>query len=201
MFVYFDCEFTGLTKDTTLVSIGLLTSQNQYTREYHMFYAEFTDYDKTYDDKWFMDNVVKNLVFQDEEEGFEMHHAHSFGMKGTKEQVKEKLLKWFDKVSEGESDITLVTDVGHYDMVLFIDIFGSAFDLPKKIVPTYIDINNIIADEMGLSLQEAFDLNREELVKQLSNDSEEYDRKHNSLWDASIIKRIYEDAYKLHNLK
>lgn len=201
MFVYFDCEFTGLTKDTTLVSIGLLTSQNQYTREYHMFYAEFTDYDKTYDDKWFMDNVVKNLVFRDEEEGFEMYHVHSFGMKGTKEQVKEKLLKWFDKVSEGESDITLVTDVGNYDMVLFIDIFGSAFDLPKKIVPTYIDINNIIADEMGLTLQEAFDLNREELVKRLSGNLEEYDRKHNSLWDASIIKRIYEDVYKLHKLK
>lgn len=201
MFVYFDCEFTGLTKDTTLVSIGMITSKNQYTGDYYMFYAEFTDYDKTYDDKWFMDNVVKNLVFQDEKEGFETHQVHSLGMKGTKDQIKEKMLKWFDKVSEGESNITLVTDVGHYDMVLFIDIFGSAFDLPKKIVPTYIDINNIIADEMGLSLQEAFDLNREELVEKLDKNSKLEIRKHNSLWDATMIKKIYENSDMLCMLK
>ena len=39
MKVYFDTEFTGLKKDTTLVSIGLISETHK------AFYAEFTDYD------------------------------------------------------------------------------------------------------------------------------------------------------------
>lgn len=56
MKLFFDTEFTGLKKDTTLVSIGFTTSIADRT-----FYAELIDYDKSYDDKWFYDNVIRNL--------------------------------------------------------------------------------------------------------------------------------------------
>lgn len=38
--VYFDAEFTGLHRDTTLISIGLISESG------HHFYAEFNDYNK-----------------------------------------------------------------------------------------------------------------------------------------------------------
>lgn len=39
MKIFFDTEFTGLHKDTTLVSIGMVSEDNR------QFYAELTDYD------------------------------------------------------------------------------------------------------------------------------------------------------------
>ena len=41
MKVWFDTEFTGLHKNTTLISIGLVTENGK------TFYAEFTDYDES----------------------------------------------------------------------------------------------------------------------------------------------------------
>lgn len=38
--IFFDSEFTGLHQNTTLISIGLISDDN------NCFYAEFTDYDK-----------------------------------------------------------------------------------------------------------------------------------------------------------
>lgn len=39
--IFFDTEFTGLHKDTSLISIGLVSENGQ------KFYAEITDYDKS----------------------------------------------------------------------------------------------------------------------------------------------------------
>ena len=59
MKVWFDTEFTGLHKNTTLISIGLV---NEYGET---FYAEFTDYDKNQCDDWIKENVLNNLLFKD----------------------------------------------------------------------------------------------------------------------------------------
>ena len=58
--VFFDCEFTGLHKNTTLVSIGLISEHGQ------TFYAELNDYDKSQLDDWLKSNVIKNLFFKDD---------------------------------------------------------------------------------------------------------------------------------------
>ena len=55
MNIYFDTEFTGLHKDTTLISIGLVTENGD------TFYAEFDDYDKTQCNDWIQENVINNL--------------------------------------------------------------------------------------------------------------------------------------------
>ena len=54
MKLFFDTEFTGLHKNTTLVSIGII-AENGMT-----FYAEFTDYDKEKIDEWLEKNVIQN---------------------------------------------------------------------------------------------------------------------------------------------
>ena len=76
-------------------------------------------------------------------------------------------------------------------MVLFIDIFGSSWDLPKNVSCACHDINQDIASKLEISEDEAFDINREEFLSDygisISNAN-----KHNSLHDAIVIKSIYE---------
>lgn len=74
--------------------------------------------------------------------------------------------------------------------------------LPKNISPVPQDLNDLIAFKKGISAREAFDLNREELVGSWDNLEEigqtgkvynlDQFPKHNSLFDAKVIKAIYE---------
>ena len=92
-------------------------------------------------------------------------------------------LKQFDEVQ-------FVSDVCHYDMVLLIDIFGGAFDLPKNVSAVCHDINQDIARYYGISEREAFDKSREDIVSELYGRFIAGD-KHNALYDAEVIKAIY----------
>ena len=53
--IFLDTEFTGLHKNTTLISAGLVSECGK------TFYAEFSDYDKSQINDWLQDNVIKNL--------------------------------------------------------------------------------------------------------------------------------------------
>ena len=55
--IYYDAEFTGLHKNTTFISIGLVTEKGSY------FYAEFNDYDESQVDDWIQKHVINNLQF------------------------------------------------------------------------------------------------------------------------------------------
>lgn len=57
MKVFFDTEFTGLHKDTTLISIGAISEDGR------TFYAELNDYDESQVDDWIRENVINNLQF------------------------------------------------------------------------------------------------------------------------------------------
>jgi uncharacterized protein YprB with RNaseH-like and TPR domain len=56
MNLFFDTEFTGLHKDTTLISIGCVLDNG------NKFYAETTDYDINQVDDWIEKNVIANLI-------------------------------------------------------------------------------------------------------------------------------------------
>lgn len=60
MKLFFDTEFTGLFKDTELISIGLITETGEN------FYAEIIDYDKSKLDSWLRTNVINNLLLKNE---------------------------------------------------------------------------------------------------------------------------------------
>lgn len=180
MKIFFDAEFTGLCKNTSLISLGMI-SENEYK-----FYAEFSDFNKNLIDDWISCNVMHQLKYKDKTDYYELvkiNNGFNMYCKGIKKDIRKVLEIWLNQFN----NVELVSDVGHYDMVLFIDIFGTAFDLPAHIAPAYIDINQIIAERYNLNLADAFEINRERIAN-IDTGIE----KHNALYDAIIIKKIWE---------
>ena len=189
MKIFFDTEFTGLHKNTTLISIGLIDENNR------TFYGEFSDYYECQCDEWIKENVIKNLRWSKDGpvENFVNINVEGWEAYGDKNYIKTVLQDWLSKYDEVE----LISDVCHYDMVLFIDIWGGAFDIPRCINPACHDINQDIARYYEFSEKEAFDFSREELLQNNAITIE--GDKHNSLYDAKVIKKIYE-IIKSHGL-
>lgn len=202
MKLFFDCEFTGLRKNTTPISIGIVSEDGK------KFYAEFTDYDESQCNDWIKENVIKKLKAENIK--FDSSHtlcdASSFG--------NRRWLKYNDsmEVAYGEifyiipflqiwlkqfDTIQFVSDVCHYDFVLLIDLLtngGTALDLPENISAVCHDLNMDIARHFHVSDREAFDMSREQIMNELcgSEDIVTGD-KHNSLYDAEVIKAIYKE--------
>jgi hypothetical protein len=178
MLIFFDTEFTGLYKDAKLISIGLVSQDGK------RFYWEMDkNYYKDEVNEWVKKNVIPNLISSNTNADLSISN---FGY-GDKLSLKVALSNWLYQFD----NVQLVSDVCHFDMVLFIDIFGSAFDLPPNISPTCHDINQDIARYLNITEREAFDINREEFAG-----VEKSKIKHNALWDAEIIKKCYEKIYK-----
>ena len=181
MKIFFDTEFTGLHKNTTLISIGLVAEDG---RE---FYGELNDYDESQCDDWIKENVISHLIYKDCKGSVSTYNnGLTTYVNGDKSYIANQLDIWFSRFD----NIELVSDVCHYDMMLLIDLFGSAFDLPKHINPACHDINQDIANRYDLSETWAFNKSREELLKEYNKTIE--GNKHNALYDAKVIKAIYE---------
>ena len=184
MRLFFDTEFTGLHKDTTLVSIGIIAENGQ------KFYAESADYDENQCDDWIKENVLKHTILA----GNDMLAARlgednsTTVILGSKEDIRYELGEWLKQFDS----VQFVSDVCHYDFILLIDIFSTAFDLPKNVSAVCYDINHDIANHYGISDRESFDKSREDIVSELCGRQIEGE-KHNSLYDAEVIKAIYEE--------
>ena len=176
MKIFFDTEFTGLHKDTSLVSIGLVSEDNR------RFYAEISDYDKTQVNDWLQENVIDDLWIN---KGYFSWDYPDFYHFAKKEEVALRLADYFKQFDSVE----LVSDVCHYDMVLLIDLFGEAFDLPSNVSAACYDINQDIADFHSISNADAFNVSREEILE--NNNIEIKGSKHNALYDAEVIKAVY----------
>lgn len=59
MLLFMDEEFTGLRKNTTLISLGIVAEDGK------KFYAEFCDYDRKQCDDWILENVISNLYLSE----------------------------------------------------------------------------------------------------------------------------------------
>jgi hypothetical protein len=178
MNIYFDTEFTGLRKQTTLISIGLISEDGK------TFYGEFNDYDKSQCDDWINENVVSEMLYADPITW--MSGVADRQIYGARKEVFHALKDWLQQFDE----IQFVSDVCHYDMVLLIDLFCSAFDLPKNISAVCHDINQDIAAFYNCSDKQAFDKSREEILEDF--DIPEIDgKKHNALYDAKVIRAIH----------
>lgn len=178
MNIYFDTEFTGLHKDTTLISIGLVDEAGD------TFYAEFNDYDDSQVNDWIRKNVIYNLYFNKNKlyTVLTSQNGKSTMVCGNKKDVSKKLLIWLDKYKK----IQFISDVCHYDFVLLIDLlYGNALNIPNNVSPYCHDINQDIANYYNITDIVAFNESRES-ISHCSGD------KHNSLHDAKVIKDIYE---------
>lgn len=188
MNIYFDTEFTELSKHGELISIGLVDEDD------NEFYAEFrlNNIDNVND--FVKENVLTNTVLYGNKDAVDIIGDEKNYVYGSKSDIKDALVKWLSKYE----NVKLVSDVGHYDMVLFIDIFGTAFDLPENVCPTYYDINQDIAQLYDISIKEAFDVSREDMMESFNRYV--MGEKHNSLYDAKVIKALYEEMDALKNL-
>lgn len=172
MKVFFDTEFTGLHQNTTLISIGLITDEG------HTFYAELYDYDKNQIDEWLQTNVLGNMKFDGTPQGtyFSATDIRSIEMCGNKEDVAEELKSWLEQFEA----IEMWSDCLSYDWVLFNQLFGHAFNIPRSVFYIPFDLCTLMKMK-GVDP----DINREEFAGMTG-------RKHNALHDARVIKECYE---------
>ena len=172
--IFFDTEFTGLHKATTLISMGLSAETGE------TFYAEFTDYDRSQVNDWIRENVIFRLTLSDFKEEDYYPYDEEVIYRGTKEQVAFALEHWLHRFDQAE----MWSDCLTYDWVLFNDLFGTAFDIPKNVYYIPFDICTLFKDK-GLDP----DISREEYG---CGSIDHEMPKHNALWDARVIKMCYE---------
>lgn len=169
--VFFDTEFTGLHQNTTLISIGLIAETGQ------TFYAELTDYDKSQVDDWLQENVISKLYLSEFDNS---SSAEKWTLKADREVVKNGLEKWFSKFEKVE----VWSDCLSYDWVLFCQLFGHAFNIPKNVYYIPFDICTLFKVK-GFDP----DISREDFTKELFKDRKI--NKHNALYDAQVIRACY----------
>jgi hypothetical protein len=177
--LFFDTEFTGLHLKTTLISIGIVSECGK------TFYAEFTDYDKSQVDEWLQTNVIDNLLVKKYSQ-VGLDHPNTSVVIGTMASIKDYLTEW---LSQFES-VEMWSDCLSYDWVLFCQIFGHAFNVPKNVYYIPFDICTLFKAQLLDP-----DVNREEFAGSLVevNDSHNWGggAKHNALWDAYVIRACY----------
>lgn len=223
MKLFFDTEFAGLRKDTTLISIGIVSEDGR------KFYAELTDYNENQCNKWINQNVVKNLhlphipwhskctenIKKLEEDGYVISQNPHIPREGAlleydyfkpdnenmtalgdSHWIGIALNEWIKQFDT----IQFVSDVCHYDFVLLIELItngGTALDLPLNISAACHDINQDIAQHFGVTDAEAFDMSREQIMNDLcGSEAIVTGDKHNSLYDAEVIRAIYKEIGK-----
>lgn len=183
--IFFDSEFTGLHQNTTLISIGLVTENGE------TFYAEFTDYDTNQVNDWISKNVIDNLLLGDfDKDNDYSPNAKNVTIKGDSQDIKIALTSWLEQFG----DVEMWSDCLAYDWVLFNQLWGHAFDIPKNIFYIPFDLCTVFKLK-GIDP----DISREKFVGNMIPKSKM--KKHNALWDAHIIRECYYKAMYLNNLE
>lgn len=172
--LFFDTEFTGLQQNTTLISIGIVSDCGK------TFYAEFTDFDKHQCGDWIITNVLSKLLFKNKPNTnlIISNKKSEFTVKGNSFFVQKCLLKWLEQFD----DVEFWSDCLSYDWVLFNELFGGALNLPKTVYYIPFDICTLFKVK-GIDP----DISREGFVSEKKSSE-----KHNSLFDAIIIKKCFE---------
>jgi hypothetical protein len=163
MKLFFDTEFTGLHQNTALLSIGIVDENG---RE---FYRELDDYDESQVSDWLRDNVLANFTQKSD-------------ITVNRQELARDLRTWLKAYDHAEI-VEVWSDCLAYDWVLFCEIFGGAFEVPRNIYYIPFDICTLMKVK-GVDP----DVNREEFSDKLWGD----ERKHNALHDAKVIKACYD---------
>lgn len=181
--VYLDCEFTGLHKNTTLISIALVGDDNK------CFYAELNDYDEDQVDEFVQEEVISKLVLTHIDDEFSSKIDNVTYVKGSIKYVANELDKWLSNYNNDVIEIW--SDCLAYDWVLFVNLYGNAFNIPNNIYYIPFDI---------CTLFKVYDIdpdiNRESFIKSegllLNNNN-----KHNALHDVMVIKACHDKLIKM----
>lgn len=178
--IFLDTEFTGLHKNTTLISIGLVSECGK------TFYAEMTDYDYMQLNPWITENVISNLTNQTMSENTYTISEGSMNCKCDSKWLGTYLKHWLSQFKEVE----IWSDCLAYDWVLFCNIFGGAFKIPENIYYIPFDISTSFK-ELGIDP----DVSRDEYAGMYAGMTKR-SQKHNALWDAKVIQECYKKLDK-----
>jgi len=192
MKLFLDEEFTGLHQNTKLISIGIVDEDN------NTFYAESCDFMTGYindeDRQWAKENIIPNLMFYGKDhKGYNdvcLNHNRT-EVFGEITVIRDALMEWLNNGSYKRYEIW--SDCLAYDWVLFCQLFGHAFNVPSNVYYIPFDICTMMRMK-GIDP----DISREEFAFESFENIEHFRKmvnidfgKHNSLWDALVIKECY----------
>lgn len=185
---FFDCEFTGLHQNTTLISIGCVAEDGA------QFYAEL-DEELPQLDEWVQENVVDHLWSRNPDGSTMLSPPYVDYVLGKKADITEALRVWLHEQSiknavygdmrnvwpdRHPQTLEMWSDVLAYDWVLFCDLFGGAFGVPEFVYYIPFDLATLFKVK-GIDP----DIDREEFSGLAGG------TKHNALWDATVIRACY----------
>jgi hypothetical protein len=181
MKVFFDTEFTGLHRNTTLISIGMVDEKGR------TFYGECNDFDPLQIDSWLEDNVISNLVFFGKvKDSWNNYLTIAAGNPSPKTEVygdhnfiAHCVSDWLVSMNE---EVEMWSDCLAWNWVLFCDLWSHAFNIPENVYYIPFDICTVFKMR-GIDP----DTNREKFAE-ITDGS----KKHNALWDANVIRLCYE---------
>lgn len=208
------CDFPEMYKDRDIVTFPEYQSKS--------FYAEFSDFDINRCDDWVKENVISKLLDLNPKDPTYKGKGNSadFSATGNSEQIASYLRIWIKQMFP-DYKINFVVDCGWFCWGKFVELIGewetkdvrasgiADFDpfkvglpkLPANFPPVPQDLNDLIALRRGISVSEAFELDRESLAYDKEKWNIDYayidkysgsKTKFNALFDAKVTKSIYE---------
>ena len=177
--IYFDTEFSHLSKHGTLLSIGLVSDKGDH------FYAEVGDLNYKYDldsgyvllnrddvfiNKFVKENVISNFLFNGYEK-INIDHVENgtitMAVKDSFLTIHQKLNIWLNDINRFHWKVQFYSDCCYFDMMHLIDLITlhkTSMELPENISYIPVDLctclQNINIDP---------DCNREEFIKNYYN--------------------------------
>ncbi len=177
--IFFDTEFTGLHQNTTLISIGLVSECGK------TLYCEFSDYDKKQLNPWLEENVISKLSLKKKkwtkkEVMANITKEENGAYYGNTKYIAECIEAWLSQFDEVE----MWSDCLAYDWVLFCEMYGGAFGIPKNIYYIPFDICTLFKIK-GIDT----DISREKFAGVKAKYIVE--GKHSAIFDAIVLKDCY----------
>ncbi len=176
MRVFFDCEFTGLHQETTLVSIGFISENDDE------LYLELNDCDwiAINKDEWLTKHVKGNLVKKTPfHVGHPMNSVHNWQENRTTSVIAAVVIQqWLAQWDEVE----IWSDTLAYDWVLFCELWGGALNIPPNVDYIPFDLSTLFKLK-GIDP----DIGRIDYAGMTQGE----DKAHNALFDARVIKACY----------
>jgi hypothetical protein len=125
--IFLDTEFTELTQDAQLISLGLACENGDW------FYAELDDYEPEAASDWVQANVIPLLSGEKLGRAGYVHARPQTTCYGDTVSVYRSLLNWLRRYNQGQASIQFWADVYAWDWLLFTELFTGALMLPPQI--------------------------------------------------------------------
>lgn len=205
--IYYDAEFTGLHRNTSLISIGMVTDTGSY------FYAESTDYDKSQINDWLQENVIGNLKLQHTSPYCRIRGINEPGycdemIRDNTERIRGDLLTWLQMElnKSGKKQIQFYTDCYAYDWMILVDLLTggkTALDMPSWIYYIPYDLSTLMqSNEIDPDVTREDFISEDEILKIKGQTPFTWwgdNCKHNSLWDAAVARSCFHGIYLMNS--